>query len=396
MRKLVFLFLVTVMMGMIVSSTVVERKVIAPESLDLGLPFSPGILSQDFLFISGATGNIPGTRELADGIQAQTRQTLENMGRVLRAAEMDFSDVVSSSVYLADARHFRSMNEVYSTYFPKGAPARATVETDQVLAGALLEVSMIAVHPRVSRRTIIPEGWESPTSPYSWGILAGDTLFIAGMVSRDPLTRKIVSGDIKIQTRQALQNVGQVLKAAGMDYGDVVASRVYLSDARDFRAMNEVYRSFFTQDPPVRATVRARLAVSELKVEIQCVAVKGEDRKVVGTPRPNSPFSPGIQVGDRLYLAGMVGRGPQGLAPGDVKAQTRQALQNLQATLRAGGMDLSDVVDATVYLSDVRYYSAMNEVYSEVMPQAFPARATVGTELMSPQALVEIMMTASR
>jgi 2-iminobutanoate/2-iminopropanoate deaminase len=92
----------------------------------------------------------------------------------------------------------------------------------------------------------------------------------------------------------------------------------------------------------------------------------------------------------------MVGRGASGFEPGDVKAQTRQTLENLLATLKAGNMDFGDVVDATVFLSDSRYYDAMNEAYSEMIPHAPPARATVGTALMSPEALVEIMMTARR
>jgi len=393
-RKLPFL-LITVIVGMIISLAGMERQIVSPGNQDLSLPFSPGILSEDFLFVSGSSGNVPGTRQLAGkDIESQTRQALENIGQVLRAGGMDFSDVVSSNVYLADVRHFQTMNSIYSTYFRQNPPTRATVETDQVLAGALLEISMIALHPRISRHVVTPQGWSHPTSPYSWGIQAGDTLFIAGMVSRKPSSDESVLGDIGAQTRQVLQNVGTVLRRAGMDYGDVVSSRVFLSDARDFRAMNDVYRTFFTTEPPVRATVRARLASLDFKVEIQCVAVKDATRKVVGTPRLNSPFSPGIRVGKRLYLAGMVGRGPQGLELGDVKAQTRQTLLNLESVLKAGGLDLGNVVDATVFLSDVRYYNDMNEIYSQIMPEGFPARATVGTPLMSPSALVEIMMTA--
>jgi 2-iminobutanoate/2-iminopropanoate deaminase len=138
---------------------------------------------------------------------------------------------------------------------------------------------------------------------------------------------------------------------------------------------------------------------STFKTEIQCVAVKDPNRKVVvaeGATRSSSPFSPAIQVGNRLFLAGFVGRGPDGYAAGDVKAQTRQTLANLEATLAAAGMDLTNVVDATVYLSDIRYYQAMNEVYREIMPTPPPARATIGAQLMSPDALVEIMMLATK
>ena len=75
--------------------------------------------------------------------------------------------------------------------------------------------------------------------------------------------------------------------------------------------------------------------------------------------------------------------------------QTRVALERLRATLEAAGMDFGDVENATVYLSDIRYYQAMNEVYRELLPQPPPARATVGLQLMSSEAKVEISMVAS-
>ena len=120
-------------------------------------------------------------------------------------------------------------------------------------------------------------------------------------------------------------------------------------------------------------------------------------RKVVAAPslaRSSSPYSPAIQAGGRLFVAGMVGRGADGYALGDAKAQTRQTLLNIEATLKAAGMDFDDIVSAMVYVSDIRYYQAMNEVYREMMPNPPPARATVGAQLMSPDALVEIMVTA--
>jgi 2-iminobutanoate/2-iminopropanoate deaminase len=163
--------------------------------------------------------------------------------------------------------------------------------------------------------------------------------------------------------------------------------------------MNDAYKSFFPQPRPARATVRARLMNPIFDSEIQCVAVKDAGRSRVaaeGQGRPDSPFSPAIQVGDFLYLAGFVGRGAEGFAAGDVSAQTRQTLARLQATLAAAGMDFSNVVNAQVYLTDIRHYGDMNAVYAEVLPKPPPARATVGAPLMSPDALVEIMMVAVR
>ncbi len=80
--------------------------------------------------------------------------------------------------------------------------------------------------------------------------------------------------------------------------------------------------------------------------------------------------------------------------PRAVKAQTRQAVARLEAALEAAGLGLEDVVESTVFLTDIRHFGAMNEIYRELVPGPRPARTTVGTALMSPDALVEIMMIA--
>jgi 2-iminobutanoate/2-iminopropanoate deaminase len=300
------------------------------------------------------------------------------------------------NVYLSDARHFAAMNDVYRTYFPKDPPVRATVEADIAIPGALVELSMVAARPGTERKVITPSGMQSPQLPYSWGIQVGSTLFIAGATARNPKTLEPEGKTVQEQTRNILENVGLVLEAAGMGYQDVAHCRVFLDDARDFQGMNEVYRTFFPQAPPSRATVRADLMNPQFVSEIQCTAVKDPARKVVapaGATPSSAPLSPAIDAGGRLFLSGMLGRGPNGYSA-DAKEQTRLTLGNLRAALNAAGLDFDDVVDTMVYLSDIRYYDAMNEVYREMVGSPPPARATVGSQLMAPEALVEIIMLA--
>jgi 2-iminobutanoate/2-iminopropanoate deaminase len=183
-----------------------------------------------------------------------------------------------------------------------------------------------------------------------------------------------------------------------MTYRDVAHCRVYLDDARHFAGMNEVYRTFFPEAPPSRATVRADLMNPQFLSEIQCTAVKDSARKVVapaGAGPSTVPLSPAIEAGGRLFVSGLLGRGPNGYSA-DVKEQTRITLENLKAALNAAGLDFKDVVEAMVYLTDIRHYNAMNEVYREMVGTPFPARATVGSQLMAPEALVEIVMLAAK
>ena len=359
------------------------------------LPFSHAVWTGDFLYTAGALGRVPG-EGYPDGIEAQTRQTFANLERVLQAAGSDLSRVVSLNVFLADDRHYDGMNKVFREVFPANAPTRTTVRTDLAATAGLIEMSMVAVREGVELQRIMPDGWQPSGAGYAHGILAGDTLFVAGAISNDPASGAIVAGDIATQTERTLANIGRVLEAAGMSYGDLVANRVYLRDARHFDAMNAAYRPVFGAEPPARATMRAGVMHPDLLIEIQSVAVKDAGRSVGGKANPASPFSPSIVAGGRQFLQGMTGWDEQGYPPGDVKAQTRMAIEKIEATLAATGLDLGDLVDSRVYLSDIRYFADMNEIYREMIPSPRPTRTTVEAVLMgaSPDALVEIMVVA--
>jgi enamine deaminase RidA (YjgF/YER057c/UK114 family) len=319
---------------------------------------------------------------------------MENVQAILTENEMDLSRVVAVNVYLSDVANFSAMNEVYRTFFPTDPPTRATVAVDLPHPDALVQVAMIAARPGVTREVIKPDDLMSPELPYSWGIRAGNTLFVAGATSRDPDTYQPVEGDIATQTRRVWGNIGMVLNAAGLDYGDLFTCTVFLRDPQEFGEMNAAYREFVTDEPPARATVRSQLVNELFKVEIQCLAGSGAERGVAiaeGATPPSSPFSPAIKFGDRVFTAGAVGSSPDGLAVGDVDAQTRQVLANLAATLSAAGKTFDDVNAMYVYLPQITHAEQVGEILDEVVGTS-ASRTTVGAELMGPDYLVEIMM----
>jgi 2-iminobutanoate/2-iminopropanoate deaminase len=120
--------------------------VVAPEAAVLdGLPFSPGIRAGDFLFLSGAIGTRPGTRELvSDDVGEQTAQTLANLRTVLRAGGADLEDVVKCTVFLLDMADYAAMNEAYAAVWPGSPPARSTVAGSGLALGAKVEIECIA------------------------------------------------------------------------------------------------------------------------------------------------------------------------------------------------------------------------------------------------------------
>jgi 2-iminobutanoate/2-iminopropanoate deaminase len=125
------------------------RRAIRPaKSPDIGLPYSPGILAGNTLYIAGHLGRDPGTGQLVSGgLEAEARQSLANIREVLLAADMDFKDVTSVTVYITDFKDFDRFNTLYREYFPSDQPARATVQVAALNAGARIELQMIAVRP---------------------------------------------------------------------------------------------------------------------------------------------------------------------------------------------------------------------------------------------------------
>ena len=111
--------------------------------------------------------------------------------------------------------------------------------------------------------------------PYSQAVSVGNLLFTSGQIPIDPATGEFAGQDIKIQTRQSLTNISNILAAAGASMADVVKTTVLLNDIADFAAMNEVYAEFFTEPYPARAAFQAAGIPKGALVEIECVAVKG-------------------------------------------------------------------------------------------------------------------------
>ena len=121
---------------------------------------------------------------------------------------------------------------------------------------------------------IAPPGAPTPRGPYSPAVRAGDFIFVSGQVSIDPASDSLRLGDIREQTRQVLENIRRILEGCGATTADVVQCSVFLEDARDFPAMNEVYGQFFGETKPARTTVEAKFMAPGIKIEIDCVAYK--------------------------------------------------------------------------------------------------------------------------
>ena len=118
--------------------------------------------------------------------------------------------------------------------------------------------------------------------PYSQAVVAGGLVFASGQIPLDPRTGEFVAGGIREQTERVMQNLSAVLRAAGSGLERVLKATVYLADMADFAEMNEVYGSYFREEPPARSTVQAARLPRDARVEIDVIALAGQGMKAEG------------------------------------------------------------------------------------------------------------------
>jgi 2-iminobutanoate/2-iminopropanoate deaminase len=124
----------------------------------------------------------------------------------------------------------------------------------------------------VGKTAVVAPNAPKAIGPYSAALRAGQLLFVSGQIPIDPATGLIIDGDIGVQTRQVLRNITALLEAGGCSLDSVVRTTVFLADMNDFGAMNEVYRSFFSDPYPARSTVQAARLPRDARIEIDVIA----------------------------------------------------------------------------------------------------------------------------
>ena len=125
----------------------------------------------------------------------------------------------------------------------------------------------------MEKEVISSPGAPKAVGPYSQAVRAGDWIYVSGQIPLDPETGRLVEGDIEIQTERALDNLREILEAAGSRLEKVVKVSVYLKDMEDFAAVNEVYGRFFPVKPPARACVEVSNLPKGAGIEIEAVAL---------------------------------------------------------------------------------------------------------------------------
>jgi 2-iminobutanoate/2-iminopropanoate deaminase len=126
----------------------------------------------------------------------------------------------------------------------------------------------------MSKTVIYSPQAPEPIGPYSQAIQAGNMLFVSGQIAIQKSSGNMVTGNIEDETRQVMQNLDEILKAAGMDFKQVVKTTIFLKDMNNFPKVNAIYGEHFQQQPPARETVEVSRLPKDVNVEISCIAVK--------------------------------------------------------------------------------------------------------------------------
>ena len=339
-------------------------------------PFSPGVLTGDYLYVSGQGEKAP-DGHMPETFEEQVRQTLENVKSVVEGAGLTMKNVVYTQVYLEDMSRFAAMNTVYAEYFGDVPPARATLGVAKLPGGTHIEINAVAVRDLADKKAVTLNGHKID-EPLSAGILTKDRLFISALRAK-PGT------DAEMEVTAALDAFKAIVTAAGLSLQNVVFVNPYLTAKIPARTMNTLYaKRFEFGNTPARATIEVTSLPEDSQIEFTGVAVRDLQQRHAIRPKnmpPSPTASPCVFAGDTLYCSAKSGfiPGPHGgvFSPA-IDLQLRQTMRNLLDNLEEAGLSFSDVVSTNVYLDDLTEFSSMNKLYATYFDTGvLPARTTI-------------------
>jgi enamine deaminase RidA (YjgF/YER057c/UK114 family) len=242
-----------------------DKKAVYPANFKWDESASPGILTQDRLFVSGMAGSDPATGKIPDDPAAQVDLAVDRMEAVVKAAGLELSHMVFVNPYLTAEIPTRVMNQHYARRFEFGnTPARATIDVSSLPSGAHIEYTGVAVRDLKQRRAVRPKNMPpSPTA--SPCVFAGDTLYCSAKSGFIPGPHGgVYASTTPHQLRQTMRNLLDNLEEAEMSFDQVVATNVYLDNLSDTQVFNDVYAEYFGPVLPARTTIQ-QIAPTERK-----------------------------------------------------------------------------------------------------------------------------------
>jgi reactive intermediate/imine deaminase len=235
---------------------------------------------------------------VAGGVKEQAGQCLKNIKAILESIDVPFDDIVRITIFLKNLSDIEAVNEVYTTFFPDAAiaraagyfPARTTVAASALPMDALVQIEAVVSHgdgtpPQAveDRHGIVIEANNTENAPKS--SLSTQTVafshynHISAQLPLDPITGEMVAGGVKEQAGQCLKNIKAIVESVDHVMDDVVKINIALKNIADIDAVDEVYTKFFPGGVPARRTVGVSALPKDALVQIDAVVSNAE-----GTP----------------------------------------------------------------------------------------------------------------
>ncbi len=237
-------------------------------------------------------------RLVTGGVKEQAGQCLKNIKTILESIDVPIDDIVKINIFLKDLSDIEAVNEVYTTFFPDSAiaravayvPARTTIAVADLLLGALVQIEAVVSHgdgtpPQAveDRHGLIIEANNTKNAPIS--ALSTQTVafshynHLSAQLPIDSITGKIVAGGVKEQAIQCLKNIKTIVESIDHAMKDVVKVNIFLKNIADMDAVDEVYSTFFPGGVPARRTVGVSAILEDALIQIDAVVANEE-----GTP----------------------------------------------------------------------------------------------------------------
>jgi len=237
-------------------------------------------------------------RIVADDVKGQTKQCLKNIKAILESIDMPLDNIVKANVFVKNIDDIEAVNEVYTTFFPDSAiaraiayvPARTTIVASDLLMGALVQIEVVVAHgdgtpPQAieDRHGIIIEANNTEEAPVS-SLFTQTVAFshynhISGQLPIDAKTGKVVDGEVGKQAAQCLKNIKAIIESIDHIMEDVVKVNIFIKNIADISAVDEAYKTFFPGGVPARSVIGVSAIEGDALVQIDAVVSNAE-----GTP----------------------------------------------------------------------------------------------------------------
>lgn len=290
-------------------------------------PYSPGMDTADFLYLSGQ-GVRDADGKTAASVTDQARRCLTNIKDILEAGGLTPGHVVAVQVYLADLSMLPEVEKIYSEFFPQPAPARVVVGTVRMPTGTPIEMTAVAVKD-ISRKRVSPEG-----------VWAGDRLYLNGIAAPSlTVARRLLNS---------------TLHKAGLSTKSLVFMNTYTTG-----------KATYAEVPVLALPGGATVALS-----------------AIASKRAHRPPASGCsEDGNTLYCEARAAA-----ETGSIDDQTRELFEKIKVRIEAHGFHLVDIAATNVWLNNLDEFQAMNAVYASYFNTAFPTRTTIQSAPIGPGA----------